>query len=158
LESPRGPRSASSRGCLSFRTAAAAGTLAVGLTTLALLGARWLDILPLGPSTALALGLDLTRSRLVLFALTAVLTAAATLAVGPLTFIGLMAPHLAAQIGLRRAFPQMVGAVLLGSLIMVSADWLGRMVLFPHQIPAGLVATLIGGPALMWLLARRKPA
>ncbi|RVA19718.1 hypothetical protein EN935_34440, partial [Mesorhizobium sp. M7D.F.Ca.US.004.03.1.1] len=45
--------------------------------------------------------------------------------------------------------------VLAGALIMVAADWIGRTAIFPRQIPAGLVATLIGGPVLMWLLRRR---
>jgi iron complex transport system permease protein len=66
-----------------------------------------------------------------------------------------MAPHLARRLGLARALPQAVGAVLAGALIMVCADWIGRTAIFPRQIPAGLVATLIGGPVLMWLLRRR---
>ncbi|RWC59584.1 MAG: Fe(3+)-hydroxamate ABC transporter permease FhuB, partial [Mesorhizobium sp.] len=85
----------------------------------------------------------------------AALTAASTLIVGPLTFIGLMAPHLARRLGLSRALPQAVGAVLLGALIMVAADWIGRTAILPRQIPAGLVATLISGPVLMGLLRRR---
>ncbi len=66
-----------------------------------------------------------------------------------------MAPHLATRIGLRRALPQLGGAALVGALLMLMADWLGRMIAFPWQMPAGLIATLIGGPALMWLLARK---
>ncbi len=128
---------------------------AILLLTVTPLCARWLDLLPLGDATGQALGLDLRRTRLVLLSLSAALTAAATLIVGPLTFVGLMAPHLATRLGLQRALPQLAGAALLGGLIMVSADWLGRMIAFPWQMPAGLIATLIGGPALMWLLARK---
>ncbi|MGU3494294.1 Fe(3+)-hydroxamate ABC transporter permease FhuB [Xanthobacteraceae bacterium A53D] len=124
----------------------------IGLTALCL---RWLDLMPLGDAPGQAVGLNLNRSRLILLALAAMLTAAGTLVVGPLTFVGLMAPHLAARLGLRRAFPQLAGAVLMGGLIMLLADWLGRMVAYPWQMPAGLLATLIGGPVLMWLLARR---
>lgn len=72
-----------------------------------------------------------------------------------LTLIGLMAPHLARRLGLARALPQAAGAALAGALIMVAADWIGRTAIFPRQIPAGLVATLIGGPVLMALLRRR---
>jgi ABC-type Fe3+-siderophore transport system permease subunit len=115
---------------------------------------RWLDLLPLGDATGRSLGLDLGRTRLALLGVTSALTASATLIVGPLTFVGLMAPHLARQLGLQRALPQLAGAALIGALIMVTADWLGRMVAFPWQMPAGLIATLIGGPVLMWLLAR----
>ena len=93
--------------------------------------------------------------RLAILLLTAGLTATSTLIVGPLTFIGLMAPHLARRLGAMRALPQIFAAALVGAAIMVAADWLGRTVIFPRQIPAGIVATLIGGPMLMWLLSRR---
>jgi iron complex transport system permease protein len=66
-----------------------------------------------------------------------------------------MAPHLARRLGLEQASFHLAGAALLGGLIMVGADWLGRIVLFPRQIPAGLVATLVGVPMLMWLVARK---
>ncbi|OWK22214.1 hypothetical protein AJ88_15930 [Mesorhizobium amorphae CCBAU 01583] len=116
---------------------------------------RWLDMLPLGAPAVQSLGIDLRKTRLAVLLMVASLTAASTLIVGPLTFIGLMAPHLARRLGLARALPQALGAVLAGALIMVAADWIGRTAIFPRQIPAGLVATLIGGPVLMWLLRRR---
>ncbi|TPL91016.1 Fe(3+)-hydroxamate ABC transporter permease FhuB [Mesorhizobium sp. B2-3-12] len=116
---------------------------------------RWLDMLPLGSAALQSLGVNLKATRLLVLLMVAALTAASTLVVGPLTFIGLMAPHLARRLGLSRALPQAIGAVLAGALIMVCADWIGRTAIFPRQIPAGLVATLIGGPVLMWLLRRR---
>lgn len=120
--------------------------------------ARWLDIVPLGGATSTALGLHPRRSHGVLLIATAAMTAVATLVIGPLTFVGLMAPHLARFLGLQRALPQLIGAALIGGIIMVAADWLGRTIAFPWQIPAGLAATFIGCPALMWLLARRQSA
>jgi len=131
---------------------AAGAAVLLGLAPLAL---RWLDLIALGDAASVALGLRLSLVRLLLLLLTAGLTAAGTLVVGPLTFVGLMTPHLARLLGLQRAAPQLAGAVLLGALVMVSADWLGRIVAFPWQMPAGLIATLIGGPVLMTLLARR---
>lgn len=128
--------------------------MAIGLA-LAPLCARWLEILPLGESTSRALGVDLGRARLCLMLLTALLAAAATLVVGPLSFIGLLAPHLARLIGFQRALAQLLAAALIGALVLVAADWLGRNLLFPRQLPAGLLATLIGGPYLMFLLRRR---
>ncbi|MDX8498066.1 Fe(3+)-hydroxamate ABC transporter permease FhuB [Mesorhizobium sp. VK4C] len=130
-------------------------SIALCLLLMSPLFIRWLDMLPLGAPALRSLGVDVARTRLVVLLMVAVLTAASTLIVGPLTFIGLMAPHLARRFGLARALPQAVGAVLTGALIMVSADWIGRALIFPRQVPAGLVATLIGGPVLMWLLRRR---
>ncbi|CAN7474795.1 Fe(3+)-hydroxamate ABC transporter permease FhuB [Bosea sp. LjRoot9] len=127
-----------------------------GLLVLLPLGARWLDIVPLGAGTSLALGLHPRRSQAMILASSAVLTAIATLIVGPLTFVGLMAPHLARQLGLRRAMPEFMGAAFAGGLVMVAADWAGRSIAFPWQIPAGLAASMIGCPVLLWLLSRKS--
>jgi len=124
------------------------------LIALALSARRWLDILPLGASAA-SLGLPLTLARLVLFALAGLLSAAATLTVGPLSFIGLMGPHLAREAGLVRALPQMAGAAAMGGCLMVIADWIGRSLVHPYEIPAGLVSALVGAPILMLMLRRK---
>lgn len=122
---------------------------------LAPLSARWLAILPLGTSSARAVGVDLAGARLALLLLTALATAAATLIVGPLSFVGLIAPHMARMLGLHRPLPQLFGAAILGAFIMVLADWLGRTMLSPWQLPAGMIATLIGAPYFLWLMRRQ---
>ncbi|OKB64875.1 Fe3+-hydroxamate ABC transporter permease FhuB [Serratia marcescens] len=129
--------------------------VAAGLMVLAPLCRRWLTILPLGGATARSVGIALTPARLTILLLAAVLTAMATLTVGPLSFVGLMAPHMARMLGFRRALPQMVIAAMLGGLLMVFADWCGRMLLFPYQIPAGLLATFIGAPYFVYLLRKQ---
>ena len=115
---------------------------------------RWLTILPLGDQTSRAVGISLGKSRLRLLLLTAILTGAATLIVGPLSFVGLMAPHMARMMGLQRPVPNLFGAAVLGALIMLLADWVGRNLAFPYQVPAGLLATFIGGPYFMWLMRK----
>jgi iron complex transport system permease protein len=117
---------------------------------------RWLDILPLGEETSRELGIGLGPARFVIMVLAALLTAASVLAIGPLTFAGLVGPHLARALGMRRALEQLIGAALIGAILMVAADWLGRVVIFPFQLPAGLVAGLIGVPYLIWHLTRRE--
>ena len=117
---------------------------------------RWLQILPLGETSARGLGVDTRIARLALLIMTALLTAAATLIVGPLSFVGLTAPHFARLLGARRALHQIVLTAPTGALLMVVADWLGRVMLSPRELPAGLVATLLGAPYLMWLLSRRR--
>src|SRR5476651_1230275 len=116
---------------------------------------RWINILPLGSVTAKSVGMALTPSRMATLLLASVLTAAATLTVGPLSFVGLMAPHMARMLGFRRAMPQWMVASILGGLLMVFADWCGRMFLFPNQIPAGLLATFIGAPYFIYLLRKQ---
>lgn len=120
------------------------------------LAARWLDILPLGESTARGLGLPVAYGRLTLIVLTAILTALAAMFVGPLSFVGLIAPHLARLIGFTRARLHLAGAVLIGGLLMIVSDWLSRMVAFPYELPVGLFASLLGGPYLVHLLAKPR--
>ena len=128
----------------------------VGIVFIALapLASRWLTLLPLGSATARSAGMALTGSRLALLLLAAALTATATLTIGPLSFVGLMAPHIVRMLGFRRASPQVLMAGLLGGGLMVFADWCGRMLAFPDQIPAGLMATFFGAPYFIWLLRR----
>ena len=130
------------------------GSIAAGLALVSLPFTRWLDIMPLGTATARSLGIGLNRARLALLLLVALLTACATLVVGPLSFIGLLAPHMARLLGFSRARQHLVGAALIGMLLMVLADWVGRQIMFPYEIPAGLVASLIGGAYFMWGLRR----
>lgn len=116
--------------------------------------ARWLEILPLGSTTTHALGLPARGSQIALTLAAGLLTATASLFVGPLSFIGLIAPHLARLIGLVRVLPHLAGAILIGAALMILSDWLSRMAAFPYQLPLGLFASLLGGPYLVWLLGR----
>lgn len=141
---------------VSASDAAMACTAAVLLTAMAPLTARWLAILPLGVSVARSLGVPVTASRLVILVLAAVMTAMATLTVGPLSFAGLLAPHLVRAIGVESPHQQIAAAAAVGASIMVIADWLGRVLLFPWQVPAGLLASLAGAPLLLWMLRRSR--
>ncbi|MDN7430557.1 Fe(3+)-hydroxamate ABC transporter permease FhuB [Burkholderia sp. AU45388] len=136
------------------QTAVAVWICTVAGGALAWLALRWLDILPLGADVATALGVRASHARAALFVVAALLTAGATIVIGPMSFVGLMAPHFARLLGFARARSQLLIAALIGGLLMVAADWLGRNLLFPQQLPAGILATLIGGPYLFWLLRR----
>lgn len=116
---------------------------------------RWLAILPLGAGVSCALGVGLQSSRLAILLTASALSAAATLAIGPMSFVGLMAPHLVRMAGVRHPQRHIYLSAAAGGLIMIIADWLGRTMLFPDQIPAGLLGTLIGIPYMLFLLLRR---
>ncbi len=124
------------------------------LLTLCLPLQRWLLWLGLGGSSAQAAGVHVPHARRMLVLLAAVLTALATLSVGPLSFVGLLAPHLARMLGARTPCQQLLTAALLGLTVMTAADWLGRQWLFPYEIPAGLMATLLGGAYFLWMMRR----
>ncbi|MFV0293002.1 MAG: Fe(3+)-hydroxamate ABC transporter permease FhuB [Paracoccus sp. (in: a-proteobacteria)] len=117
---------------------------------------RWLEILPLGYGVAGGLGMQLIHVRLILIALAGLAAGAATVLVGPLSFVGLMAPHLARRAGLARPEDHMTGAALIGALLMLAADFGARMAGFPYELPLGLFASLIGAPWLIWLMMRHR--
>ena len=130
--------------------------MALALWVAALGTRRWLTVLPLGYGVAGGLGLPLRRARLVLIALAGLATGAATILVGPLSFVGLIAPHLARRMGLARPGDAVTGAALIGALLMLAADFGARMAGFPYELPLGLFASLIGAPWLIWLMMRRR--
>lgn len=117
---------------------------------------RALDVMSLGTNTAQALGFPIKKLRLTLLVIIAVLCVLATLVLGPLSFIGLIAPHLARLMGFYRAHSQLLAAALVGAVSMVWADWLGRQVIFPYEIPAGIIASVLGGGYFIWCLARDR--
>ena len=131
-------------------------TVMIVLLAIVPLCRRWMTILPLGGETARAVGMALTPTRVALLLLAACLTATATMTIGPLSFVGLMAPHIARMMGFRRTMPHIVMSALTGGVILVFADWCGRMVLFPYQIPAGLLSTFIGAPYFIYLLRKQS--
>ncbi|WP_260853988.1 Fe(3+)-hydroxamate ABC transporter permease FhuB [Paraburkholderia sp. BCC1886] len=134
----------------------AAGAIALIALVLGPLMSRWLETLGLGPAMAGSLGVPVVRARVGILVLASVLTAASTLIVGPLSFVGLIAPHVARYSGARRPGTQMIVAAIFGALLMGFAEWLGRQLMFPEEMPAGLVATLIGGPYLIVLTLRKS--
>ena len=117
---------------------------------------QWLTLLSAGDNVALARGLSLRIVRPASLTLAAALAAVVTAWLGPVTFVGLLAPHAAVMLGARRAGAQTLTAGAIGIALMVLSDWIGRTVLFPMQLPAGMVASLIGGAYFLFLLLRRR--
>jgi iron complex transport system permease protein len=129
--------------------------IALATILAALLCSRWLAILPLGPGVSQSLGLPMRGGRLLLIVLAAVATAAASLLVGPLSFVGLMAPHMARRAGFVRAGHHLAASALIGMALMLIGDFGAHMATFPYELPLGLFAAMIGAPYLIWLLGRR---
>ncbi|SDE52301.1 iron ABC transporter permease [Glycomyces harbinensis] len=115
-----------------------------------------IDLLALDDDTPRVLGVKLERTRLLLLGAAAVLTAAAVAVVGVIGFVGLVAPHLARGLVGSRHTRVLPVSILLGVLLVSLADTLGRTVIAPAQIPAGLVCALIGTPYFVWLLWRTR--
>lgn len=110
-----------------------------------------------GDDAAKSLGVPVTQTRLSLIALAVVLTAVTISFTGIIGFVGLVAPHIARLlIGSNHRFLLPFSAVI-GGLLLVVADSVGRTVLNPAVIPVGIVDALIGAPVFLYLiLAKRK--
>ncbi|MET4639898.1 ABC-type Fe3+-siderophore transport system permease subunit [Mycetocola sp. 2940] len=133
--------------------------LAVALVVaIPVLGAvhRELDILAHDDDTPRLLGIRLGRTRLLLLSVGVVLAAAAVAAVGVIGFVGLVAPHAARALVGGRHHLVLPTAALLGALLVCVADTLGRTVIAPAQLPAGLLTALVGAPYFVWLLWRSR--
>ncbi|MEU4395314.1 iron ABC transporter permease [Kribbella sp. NPDC023855] len=126
------------------------------LTPVIVWARRELDLLSLDDDIPRILGVRLERTRLIALGGAALMTAAAVSAIGVVGFVGLVAPHAArALVGARHARLLPVAA-LLGAVLVSVADSLGRTLLAPAQIPAGLLTALIGAPYFVYLLWRTR--
>lgn len=137
-----------------FELHTALGVMAAALllSAISLLGARWLSILPLGASTARSIGVPVTLAHALLLLLVAVVTAIATPVIGPLTFVGLMAPHFVILLGIRHVPTGLLLSSAIGAALMALADTLARTLAFPMQLPTGILASLLAVPFLLLLV------
>ncbi|MHA4766910.1 FecCD family ABC transporter permease [Bacillus altitudinis] len=128
----------------------------VCLVPLTLMQSSTLNALTLGDAVASSVGVRVQRKRLLLLTLAVGLASASVSMTGGIGFIGLVAPHLARRlVGSLHQYFLPVSA-LLGLLILVSADTLGRSIFAPNAIPAGVVVAFIGAPYFLYLLTKTK--
>ena len=116
--------------------------------------ARSLDLLSFGEDAARGFGGDVGRTRRQAVLLTALAAAAATCLVGQVAFIGLLAPHLArAMVGPRHAKVLPLSA-LLGAILLLGADTIGRGVWSQAPLSAAAVTAVLGAPLFIWIARR----
>ncbi|MFX0563270.1 FecCD family ABC transporter permease [Bacillus pumilus] len=128
----------------------------VCLVPLTLMQSSTLNALTLGDAVASSVGVRVQRQRLLLLTLAVGLASASVSMTGGIGFIGLVAPHLARRlVGSLHQYFLPVSA-LLGMLILVSADTIGRSIFAPNAIPAGVVVAFIGAPFFLYLLTKTK--
>lgn len=143
---------------LAWPEVASAGWSCAVLVPLALGLCRPLAALQLGEEVARSLGLRVGLMRPLALGVAVAAAAVATAAVGPLSYIGLIAPHLAHRLARASLAGHLVLSALLGGLLVMLADLVGRLAFAPLQIPAGLVTAMIGVPVLLALILRRPAA
>lgn len=114
-----------------------------------------LNILALNEPVAIGVGIEIEKERRSLLLAAVALAAAAVSVTGGIAFVGLMAPHIAKSLVGPRHQISVPVAILIGGWLLLLADTIGRHIVEPSGIPAGIVVALIGAPYFMYLLLKK---
>lgn len=115
-----------------------------------------LNVLILGELRAKTLGVNTKRLQIILYFLSAFLTACAVTVAGPIGFVGLIVPHILRLLGIHDHRFLLPSTVLLGGSLLMLADTLARTLFSPVQLPVGIITTLLGVPVFLLLLQRSR--
>jgi iron complex transport system permease protein len=129
--------------------------VAVGVLLALVLGPS-LNVIALGEDTARALGADLNRTRVLSAITVTLLCGAATAAVGPIAFVGLAVPHIARTLvgpDQRWLLPY---SLLFAPTLLLLADIVGRLVVRPGELQAGLITAFLGAPVFLFVIMHRR--
>ena len=127
------------------------------LVPLVLGNGRALRMMEMGDDVSYALGVRVERVRLLLMLAAVLLTAAATAAAGPVSFVALTAPQLARRLT-RSPGPNLLPSLCMGATLLVTADWTSQRVFGADQLAVGVVTGVLGGVYLLWLLVTERRA
>ncbi|MEU1083314.1 iron chelate uptake ABC transporter family permease subunit [Streptomyces sp. NPDC005908] len=127
------------------------------LVPVVLANSRALRMTEMGDDVSNALGVRVERLRLVLMLSAVLLTASATAAAGPVSFVALTAPQLARRLT-RSPGPNLVAAMCMGAALLVLADFVSQRAFGAEQLPVGVVTGVLGGVYLLWLLVTERRA
>jgi iron complex transport system permease protein len=127
------------------------------LVPLVLVNARGLRMMEMGDDVSYALGVRVERVRLLLMVAAVLLTASATAAAGPVSFVALTAPQLARRLT-RSPGPNLLPSLCMGAALLVVADWASQRAFGSEQLPVGVVTGVLGGVYLLWLLVSERRA
>lgn len=128
---------------------------AVGLV-LALLAAKRCDLLALEDKTARSLGIDVNKNRLAISAVAVLLASISTAVIGPISFLGLVVPHIARLLVGTAHRVLIPYSIVLGAFCLLLADTIGRTVAAPYEISAAVIMSIVGGPVFILLLRKAR--
>ncbi|WP_229521047.1 FecCD family ABC transporter permease [Paenibacillus sp. GM2] len=118
--------------------------------------ARTMNVLNLGEMTATGLGAKVSREQIVLLAAAVGLAGSCVAVSGGIGFVGLIGPHLARRLVGPKHQALLPASALTGSFMVIVADMLGRLILQPSEIPAGIIVAIVGAPYFLYLLAHSR--
>ena len=115
-----------------------------------------LDALLLGERYAKSMGVDFTKTRLLIIISASLLTGGITAFAGPIAFVGLVVPHIAKLVF--RSGSHLVlfwATVLIGAILLLVCDTLTQLPGTEHILPVNAITSMIGAPMVIWLLMRK---
>lgn len=128
---------------------------AAGLV-LALLVAKRCDLLALEDKTARSLGIDVNKNRMFISAVAVLLASISTAIIGPISFLGLVVPHIARLLVGTTHRTLVLYSVILGAFCLLLADTIGRTIAAPYEISAAVIMSIVGGPVFILLLRKAR--
>jgi ABC-type Fe3+-siderophore transport system permease subunit len=117
---------------------------------------RVLDLLSVGHEAAAARGVDVDRAERVALVSASLSTGAAVALAGPVSFVGLIVPHLVRLIVGADHRLVLPASALFGAAFLIGCDLVARTIIAPRELPVGIITAIIGGPVFLWLLLRRS--
>ena len=124
----------------------------VGFATLP----RVLDLLSIGSDSAATRGVDVDRVERLALVSASLATGAAVSLAGPVSFIGIIVPHLVRLVVGADHRLVLPASALFGAAFLIGCDLVARTLIAPLELPVGIVTAMIGGPVFLWLLFRRS--
>jgi iron complex transport system permease protein len=143
-------------GAVDYPAVAQLAPFVVGGVVVLALYLKELDLLGCGAEIAASRGVDVAKTRKVLFIAISVMVGGVVACCGPIGFVGLMTPHVCRLVlgGQHRRL--MPASLLLGGAFLVACDTLSRVVIAPAELPVGVLTAFLGGPFFLWLLVRHS--
>lgn len=123
---------------------------------LALFASRYCDILAFQDKTVRSLGIEVNMLRFLISLVAVLLAASVSAVVGVIGFLGLLVPHIGRIIVGNRHKILIPFTMLLGAVLLLSADTAGRLLVYPYEISPGVIMSLLGGPVFIFLLRRSE--
>jgi iron complex transport system permease protein len=115
-----------------------------------------LNLMSISDEIAIARGVNIQKSRKLIFFATSIMVAVVVAYCGPIGFVGLMAPHICRLIIGHDHKYLTLASVIFGGAFLTMCDTFARMLISPAQIPVGVITSMLGGPFFIWLLVRNK--
>lgn len=117
-----------------------------------------LNLISIDEELALTRGVNVVRVKKMLFVITSMMIGVVVAFTGPVGFIGIVAPHISRVLVGSSHGRLMLASTLVGGIILVLCDTIGRLIMWPVELPAGIITALVGGPFFLWLMVRKNRA